>query len=78
MKLSTEGDQDTRNEKWLNFSIPMRILLQRIFPNNAVGLKKKDTQKRKSIVIVSGSPDEYSPFSVGKKNLLSNDFHFLD
>ena len=48
------------------------------FPTKVVGFKAKDTHKRKTISAVTGSPEEYSPFSVQENVLLSNNLHLSD
>ena len=76
---------DTRSEVLLNHLevlgfvyIHQDVITKAFFPRKVINFKVKDSSKRKSIASVSGSPEEYSPFSVQEKILPSNNLHLSD
>ena len=83
--LFLDADVETRSEVLLNHPdvtgfvyIHDDEITKAFFPTKVVDFKAKDTNKRKTIAAVTGSPGEYSPFSVQENVLLSDNLHLSD
>ena len=85
IEVFLDADLETRSEVLLNHPdvtgfvyIHEDEITKAFFPTKVVDFKAKDTSKRKSIAAVTGTPGEYSPFSVQENVLFSDNLHLSD
>ena len=83
--LFLDADIQTRSEVLLNHPdvtgfvyIHDDEITKAFFPTKVIDFKAKELAKRKTIAAVTGSPTEYSPFSVPENVLLSDNLHISD
>ena len=83
--LFLDADIQTRSEVLLNHPdvtgfvyIHDDEITKAFFPTKVIDFKAKDATKRKTIAAITGSPNEYSPFSVQENDLLSDNLHISD
>ena len=85
VELFLNGDLDARSDVLLTHPdvigflfVHEGILTKAYLPKKVVNFEAPASEDRKSIVAVSGTCSEYTPFSVSEEILLSDVFHITD